>query len=604
MPRRYLNLTPLPDALAAMRRAFPPLDHTETVPLRLAVGRVTAEPLYAEYSVPLADIATFDGYAVKSADTLGAQDQRPLPLGDCARINTGEILPPSFDAVVMVEDTWDEDGKTWIRKSAAPWQHVRHAGEDIRAGELVLPKGHQVRPFDTGALATYGITRVKVRSVRVGIIPTGSDLVPLGVVPAPGQTVETNTLMAEAYLTRMGATCRRYGIVPDDPDLIQRALEEAVAENDLVILSAGSSAGSRDYSADVVGALGEIIFHGIAVRPGKPVLLARVDGKPVLGMPGYPVAAQTVLREVAGDLLCWWGLSPVRGEELDVRLSRKLASDLGFDEFIPVSVGRVDGTCWATPHPRGGGIQMAVVRANGYLHVPAGREGIEAGEEVRVRLTVPQERIARTLICTGVRYPALNELGNCLSDAGYLLHCCNASTMGAVLALRAKTCHAASVCIPKTETAWNDLVLRYLPEVDLLRVQVARTELGIASSDALDTGAVASLRFVNRPKGSAARVFLDAWLEEQGIDADRLTGYEHEVRTPGAVAAAVSNGFADAGVCPAAMAREAGLRFTPLGYETCDLLIREELAGDEGVASLIRAARSPEFKERLQSVKR
>ncbi|CVK34130.1 putative molybdopterin biosynthesis protein [Methanoculleus bourgensis] len=500
MPRRYLNLTPLPDALAAMRRAFPPLDHTETVPLRLAVGRVTAEPLYAEYSVPQADIATFDGYAVRSADTLGAQDQRPLPLANCARINTGEILPPSFDAVVMVEDTWDEDGVPRIRKSAAPWQHVRHAGEDIRAGELVLPKGHQVRPFDTGALATYGITRVKVRSVRVGIIPTGSDLVPLGVVPAPGQTVETNTLMAEAYLTRMGATCRRYGIVPDDPDLIQRALEEAVAENDLVILSAGSSAGSRDYSADVVGALGEIIFHGIAVRPGKPVLLARVDGKPVLGMPGYPVAAQTVLREVAGDLLCWWGLSPVQGEELDVRLSRKLASDLGFDEFIPVSVGRVDGTCWATPHPRGGGIQMAVVRANGYLHVPAGREGIEAGEEVRVRLTVPQERIARTLICTGVRYPALNELGNCLSDAGYLLHCCNASTMGAVLALRAKTCHAASVCIPKTETAWNDLVLRYLPEVDLLRVQVARTELGIASSDALDTGALESLRFVNRPK--------------------------------------------------------------------------------------------------------
>ncbi|MGB4757296.1 MAG: molybdenum cofactor biosynthesis protein, partial [Candidatus Methanoculleus thermohydrogenotrophicum] len=218
MPRRYLNLIPLPDALAVMRRAFPPLDRTETVPLRLAVGRVTAEPLYAEYSVPQADIAMFDGYAVRSEDTLQAQDQRPLPLENCAPINTGEVLPPSFDAVVMIEDTWNEDGIPWIRKSAAPWQHVRHAGEDIRAGELVLPKGHQVRPFDIGALATYGITQVKVRSVRVGIIPTGSDLVPLGVAPAPGQTVETNTLMAEAYLTRMGATCRRYRIVPDDPD--------------------------------------------------------------------------------------------------------------------------------------------------------------------------------------------------------------------------------------------------------------------------------------------------------------------------------------------------------------------------------------------------
>ncbi len=604
MSRRYLNLTPLPDALTAMRRAFPPLNHTETVPLRLSVGRVTAEPLYAEYSIPQADIATFDGYAVRSEDTLGAQDQRPLPLMNSARINTGEILPPSFDAVVMVEDTWDEGGETWIRRSAAPWQHVRHAGEDIRAGELVLPKGHQIRPFDTGALATYGITRLRVRSVRVGIIPTGSDLVPLGVVPAPGQTVETNTLMAEAYLTRMGATCHRYEIVPDDPDLIREALLDATAENDVVILSAGSSAGSRDYSSDVIGALGEIVFHGIAVRPGKPVLLAQIDGKPVLGMPGYPVAAQTILREVVGELLSWWGLSPIQGEQLDVRLSRKLTSDIGFDEFIPVSVGRVGDVCWATPHPRGGGIQMAVVRANGYLHVPAGREGIGAGEEVRVRLTVSPERIAHTLICTGTRYPALNELGNCLSDAGYLLHCCNASTMGAVLALRAKACHAASVCIPETETAWNEQVLRYLPGADLLRVQVARMELGIASKEALDAGAVESLRFVNRPKGSAARVFLDAWLEGQGIDLARVVGYDHEARTPGAVAAVIENGFADAGVCPTDTARKAGLRCTPLGYETCDLLIREELAGDDGVTDLIRVARSPEFQERLRSLKR
>ena len=601
MSRRYLNLTPLPEALAAMRRAFPPSDHVETVPLCLAVGRVTAEPLYAEYSVPEVEIAKFDGYAVKSRDTPGAQDQRPLPLREYARINTGEILPPSFDAVVMVEDTWDDGGTPWIRKSAAPWQNVRHAGEDIRAGELALPKGHRIRPFDLGALATYGITRLAVRSVRIGIIPTGNDLVPLGVVPAPGQTIETNTLMAEAYLTRMGATCRRYEIVPDDPDLIRSALETALDANDLVILSAGSSAGSRDFSRDVVGALGEVIFHGIAVRPGKPVLLASVGGKPVLGMPGYPVAAQTILREVAGSLLAWWGLPALPEGELDVRLSRRLASDLGFDEFVPVSVGRVNGTCFATPHPRGGGIQMAVVRANGYIHIPAEREGFEAGEEVRVRLTVSPAEIARTLICVGVRDPTITELGNCLADAGYLLHCCKASTMGAVLALRAKTCHAASISLPETEAAWNDQVLRYLPGVDLLRVQVARTELGLASAGDLDAGNPASFRLINQPKGTAARVFLDAWLAREGIDAGIVTGYGHEVRTPAAVAAAVGNGFADAGVCPAAMAREAGLRFTPLGYETRYLLVRKELAADEGVASLVRAARSPEFEEHLRS---
>ncbi|WP_332449898.1 substrate-binding domain-containing protein [Methanoculleus sp.] len=600
MAHRYLNLTPLPDALAAMRRAFPPRDHIETVPLSLSVGRVTVEPLYAGYSVPPADIARFDGYAVKSRETLGAQDQRPLPLRDYLRINTGDLLPSSFDAVVMIEDTWDEGGIPRVRKSAASWQNVRRAGEDVRAGDLVLPKGHQIRPFDLGALATYGITRVAVRSVRVGIVPTGSDLVPLGVAPGPGQTMETNTLMAEAYLTRMGATCCRYGIVPDDPDLIREAVQKAVAENDLVILSAGSSAGTRDFSRDVAGGLGEIVFHGIAIRPGKPALLAKIDGKPVLGMPGYPVAAQTILREVAGDLLAWWGLRPFPAEELDVRLSRRLASDLGFDEFIPVSVGRVGGTCWATPHPRGGGIQMAVVRANGYLHVPAAREGVEAGEEMHLRLTVPAASIGRTLVCVGERDPALAGLQNCLADLGYHLHCCNASTMGAVLALRAKTCHAASIALPETGTAWNDLVLRYLPGVDLLRVQVARVELGIASVVDLDDAA--KLRFVNRPKGTAARIFLDAWLDRQGIEPGGIDGCE--VRTHGAVVAAVANGSADAGVCPASTAREAGLRFTPLGYESCDLLVQRELAADEGVASLIRAARSPAFGEFIRSTGR
>ncbi|HOI14159.1 MAG TPA: molybdopterin-binding protein [Methanoculleus sp.] len=586
MPHRYLNLTPLPEALAAMRQAFPSLDHAETVPLAEAVGRVTAEPLYAECSVPPVDIAKFDGYAVKSSETRGAQDQRPLPLSGYARVNTGEVLPPPFDAVVMIEDTWDEGGIPRIRKSAAYGQHVRRAGEDIRAGELVLPKGHRVRPFDIGALATYGITRVRVRSVRVGIVPTGSDLVPLGTTPEPGQTIETNTLMAEAYLTRMGATCRRYGIVPDDPDLIREAVERAVAQNDLVLLSAGSSAGTRDFSRDVVGTLGEIVFHGIAVRPGKPVLLANVDGKPVIGMPGYPVAAQTVLREVVGDLLSWWGLSPLPGGELDVRLSRRLASDLGFDEFVPVSVGRVNGTCWATPHPRGGGIQMAVVRANGYLHIPAAREGIEAGEEVRVRLTIPPASIVRTLVCVGRRDPALSELGNHLAEAGYLLHCCNASAMGAVLALRANTCHAATLVLPGTASAWSDQVLRYLPDIDLLRVPVARTEFGIASADPLDAGSLASLRVANRPKSAAAQFLLDAWLDREGIDTIQ------------------SGELADARVCLAREAREAGLRFTSIGYELCDLAVREELAADDGVAALIRAARSPKFRAYLRTVGR
>ncbi len=586
MPHRYLNLTPLSGVLAIMQQEFPSPGRAEIVALAESVGRVTADPLYAGYSVPLADIAKFDGYAVKSGETLGAQDQRPIPLVGYARINTGEVLPRPFDAVIMVEDTWDEDGIPRIRKSAAPGQHIRRAGEDVRAGELVLPKGHRIRPFDIGALATYGIDRLAVRSVRIGIVPTGSDLVPLGTTPGPGETVETNTLMAAAYLTGVGATCRRYGIVPDEPGLIREAVERAVAENDLVLLSAGSSAGTRDFSRDVIEEIGEIVIHGIAVRPGKSVLLANVGGKPVLGMPGYPVAAQTILREVAGALLSWWGLPSIPCAGMDVRLSRRLASDLGFDEFVPVSIGRVGGACWATPHPRGGGIQMAVVRANGYIHIPADREGIEAGEDVRVRLTVPPASIERTLICIGPRDPAFTELANRLPDSGYLLHCCNASTVGAVLALRMKTCHAATVVLPEIASAWSDQVLRYLPDAHLLRVPVARTEFGVASAEPLDAGSLASLRVTGRPRSVAVKFLLDAWFAREGIDA------------------LPSGGSTDVQVCSALEARAAGLRFTSIGHETCDLVVREEFAADEGVAALIEAARSPEFRAYLRAAGR
>jgi len=586
MTQRYLNLTSLSRALEIMRQRFPPSGHAESMPLQLAVGRVTAEPLYAEYSVPIADIAKFDGYAVKSHETLGAQDQRPLPLLTYLGINTGEVIPPAFDAVIMVEDTWEEDGRVWIRKSAAPGQNIRRTGEDIRAGELVLPKGHQIRPFDIGALATYGITSLRVRAVRVGIIPTGSDLVPPGTLPRPGQTVETNTLMAEAYLRGMGATCHRYGVVPDDPDRILETVAEAVAENDLVLVSAGTSTGSRDHSRDAVARLGEIVFHGIAMRPGKSVLLADLDGKPVFGMPGYPVSAQTVLREVVANLLLWWGLAPPLIEEMDARLARRLTSDLGFDEFVPVSVGQVNGTCWATPHPRGGGIQMSVVRANGYIHIPAGREGREAGEGVRVSLTAPSATVARTVVCVGKRDQAIAELGNRLQDSGYLLHCCNASTIGAVLALRANTCHVASIVLPDMESAWNDLVLRYLPGVNLLRLPVGRAELGIASTGEPDPETLALLRVSNRPKSQAARVLLDAWLEREGIGhppqgSDLAAGAEMRV-------------------CSIGEAREAGLlSFTPIGYESFNLVIRQEVAAEGGVAALIRTARSREFRASL-----
>ncbi len=290
MPRRYLSLCSIQEALERMTSAFPPPDNSERISLGQSVGRVTSEAIYADYPVPEVNIAAMDGIAVKSRDTAGATETRPVILTNFVYVNTGRIVPPSYDAVIMIEDTWIDGNACRIRKSAPPWQHVRHAGEDIKSGELIIPKGHKIRPFDVGALATYGIARLNVRSVRVGIIPTGSELVTLGTRPAPGQVVESNSLLAEAYLNGMGATSTRYPIVPDDPELIKYTVLTALSENDMVLISAGSSAGTKDFTPEVLASLGDMIFHGVAIKPGKPVMLARIKEKPVLGMPGYPLA--------------------------------------------------------------------------------------------------------------------------------------------------------------------------------------------------------------------------------------------------------------------------------------------------------------------------
>jgi putative molybdopterin biosynthesis protein len=448
MVKRYLSLTSLEDALRTLKTSFPPPGGTETVPLMQSLGRVVASPVYAAYAVPEVNISAMDGIAVKSGDTIGATEQSPATLRHAARVNTGNIIPPGFDAVVMIEETWEQGGRFQVRRPVAPGQHVRMAGEDIRKGQLVLPSGHQVRAFDIGALATYGITGLEVRSVRVGIIPTGSELVPLGTRPAAGQVVESNTLMAQVFLGEMGASCTKYPIVPDDPEAIRDALASAVASRDLVVISAGSSAGTRDFTAGVIGSLGELLFHGVAMKPGKPAMLGRIGGKPVLGLPGYPLAAQVVLRELAAPLLEAWGLRPPPRCTTRARLAQALSSDLGFDDFVPLSLGRIGESLWGIPHSRGSAVQMATVKANAYVHIPPRVEGFEAGQELEVILTTDPGSIERTLLLIGTLDPVLSEISNLAQSRGIFLHASTGSPQGALLALGRGSCHAVPLVLP------------------------------------------------------------------------------------------------------------------------------------------------------------
>jgi putative molybdopterin biosynthesis protein len=600
MVKRYLSLITFDEALHLLKTSFAIPGRTECVSVTRSLGRVIATPVYAKYSVPEVNLAAMDGIAVKSRDTIGASDQTPVIIQDFARVNTGNIVPPRFDAVIMIEDTWEVEDKFQIRKAAAPWQHVRPAGEDIREGRLVLPTGHQVRAFDIGALATYGIVNMNVSTVNVGIIPTGSELVPLGVRPAPGQVVESNTVMAQVLLDSMGAHCTRLPIVHDDPDLIEEALRTAARDNDLVIISAGSSAGTRDFTAGAIGAAGELLFHGVAVKPGKPMMLGKIEGKPVIGLPGYPLAAQTVLREFAVPLLEYWGLAPILRYSVNVKLATPLSSDLGFDEFVPVSVGRIGNQHWGMARSRGTVVQMSTVRSNGYAHIPAPVEGYDAEHDLEVFLTTDPANIERTLLFSGAIDPILEELGNIAHDQGLFIHTGSAGNTGAILSLKRNSCHAAPMSLPAFSLMQDCRFIQpYLTSMDLVFVNIASQEQGIASVKEVSLDALDAVCWINSRKDTPARILFDAVLSSHNLTPSRIRGYDNEVATPGAVAAAIRAGQADAGICSKGLAESHDLLFFPVAEEQYELVMRREMLNDPRIVTLISLVKSPEFRAHL-----
>ncbi|MDD1691435.1 MAG: molybdopterin biosynthesis protein [Methanoregula sp.] len=601
MVKRYLDLRSLDEALTLLRDSFTIPRYTEKIPVVQAVGRVVAEPVFATYSVPEVSISAMDGIAVRSRDTIGASDRNPITLEHHARVNTGNVIPPEFDAVIMIEDVWEAGSSFQIRRAAAPWQHIRPAGEDIKENKLVLPRGHVIRPFDIGALVTYGITTIEVLSVRVGIIPTGSELVPPGVRPKPGQVVESNTVMAQVFLSQMGAHCTRLPIVQDEPDLIREAMRKAVRENDLVLISAGSSAGTRDFTESVIRSLGELVFHGVAVKPGKPVMLGKVEGKPVLGLPGYPLAAQTVLREFAAPLLESWGFAPAPRYPVTARLAQAITSDPGFDEFVPLFVGRIGTTLYGMPHGKGGFAQMATVKSNGYTHIPAPVEGYEAGTELEVLLTTDIGSIERTLFFTGTLDPALEELANLAHDNGLFIHATNPGNIAGFLALGSNTCHAAPLVLPAQPLPGIYLpLMRPLDTDDMAFIHIATIEMGIASRDGLGVADLTHARFINTRRETPSRMVLDSLLTAEGIDPSQVNGYPQEVHGPPAVAVAIKNGFADAGMCTSGIASANGLRFVPVAHEDYELAVRMEMLTDSRIKMLIGLIRSPAYQTLLE----
>jgi len=597
MVKRYLTVTSLSDTLALLRTGFACTPSRERVQLLRAVGRVTAEPVFARYSVPEVHLAAMDGIAVLSKETEGAGEQHPVTMEQAVRVNTGNVVPHPYDAVIMIEDVQVDHDRFIIRKAVSPWQHIRPAGEDIGESEMALPSRHLIRPHDIGALAAYGITALDVLTVRIGLIPTGSELVSHGDHPAPGQVVESNTVMAEAMTAALGATCTRYPVVKDDPTEIKKSLQRAVAENDLVIISAGSSAGTKDFTADVIAGLGEVLVHGIAIKPGKPAIIGRINTKPVIGMPGYPLSALTVLREIVTPLIHAFGLPVPSSGSVDARLTVSVSKDIGSDEFILCSLGHVGDRWVLSPLSRGAGVQMSAVRSNAYLRIPAGAEGFEAGQEVTGTLTVSRAEAEKALLVTGSHDPLIDYVADILQQKEVGLHSTHVGSMGGLLALKKNECHAAPMHLLAENGDYNIPYLeKYLPGEEIVLLCVAERQQGIVSRDGIGFDDLTHLQFINRQRGSGTRMLLDHELALRGTSPGAIRGYEREVTTHLAVALAVKSGEADAGMCVYSAAKALGLPFKPVATERYEIAIRREHLNDPRVTELCTAVTSPAFK--------
>ena len=625
----YLSTITLEEAVERLQQA---LDHCEgkrrkeAVPVAESLGRVTAEPLYARISAPHYHACAMDGIALQASVTFGATSTTPVTVrpDEYVVVDTGDPLPDGCDVVVMIEDVVFPEGSdvndlgacpVTLYAASSPWGNVRQIGEDICAGEMLLTSGVKITPAAVGAMLAAGIAEVPVAvRPRIGVIPTGDEVVPPCSDPKPGDVMEFNSTIFSGMVRTWGGDPVTYPITPDDPEAVRCALLKAVSECDAVLLNAGSSAGRDDYSARVVAEAGELLFHGMAIKPGKPAMAGIVDGVPVIGVPGYPVSGivvvESLLKPVMEHLL---GVGLDDDPSVEAVLARPCTSSLKHHEYVRVRLGAVEGKFVATPLSRGAGVVTSFVKADGIMEIPQNSEGFEAGEKTRVRLLRPLAHIERSLVVIGSHDPLIDEIAQIMHARQPQLSVASThvGSMGAIVAAKRRENHCGGIHLLDEATGeYNVSYLeRHFPQGGVRQVECVYRQQGlmVAPGNPLGIASLADMaregmRYVNRQKGSGTRILSDYLCKREGLDPASIYGYDHEEFTHTAVAALVESGSADAGMGIYSAAKIYGLGFVPVCEEQYDLIIPDYAWDTPMVRALLEVLRSAEFRARIEAM--
>jgi putative molybdopterin biosynthesis protein len=617
----YIKNTPLQDAITNFNQALTEAGFfnrdEEWVDVRQCLGRVTSQAVQSRRSSPHYQASAMDGIAVQARHTYSASETNPIRLDETRylMVDTGDYVPPPYDAVVMIEDVNFIGNDAEIIKAVVPWQHIRSVGEDLVAQDMIVPGCYTLGSYEIAALISAGINRVAVfKKPLVGIIPTGTELVQEAAPDLePGKIVESNSYMLSALCELWGARTLRHSIVEDDWDKLLQAVQEMEPQCDLLVICSGSSAGREDFTSAIIASLGRVLHHGLAIKPGKPAIIGMIGAKPVIGVPGYPVSAQLVFTLFAKPLLYRkQGLALPQADEVECYLTRKVASSMGVDEFIYVNLARVQDRLLAYPLSRGAGVSSNLVRADGVINISSGLEGINAGDAATATLTRPRREVESSLVCIGSHDLCIDLLTDYLRQRHDIrLLSANVGSMGGIMALRRGETHMAGIHLLDTERGdYNTSYLRrYLPDKNWALINVARRQQGliVKKGNPLKISGLASLsdpdvRFINRQKGAGTRILLDYLLKQAGIEPGQINGYTREEYTHLAVAAAVKNDACDCALGIMSVARVMDLDFVPLSEEQYDLCILTDLIPKSWLENLREALSSRTFREQLEKM--
>lgn len=585
---------------------------SEDVSVIDSLGRITYEAVYAKISSPNYNASAMDGIGVISKSTDRATENNPLTMElnkDYIYVNTGNQIKDPYDAVIMIEDVIQlGDDRVQILKSVYPWQHIRQIGEDIVATEMIIPSKHRIRPIDLGALISGGTESIKVyRKLVVGILPTGSEIVENVSDIMDGKIIDSNSKVFEGLVKELGGIANRYSPQIDDYELLKKSILKGVEENDILIINAGSSAGTKDYTVKLIRELGEVVIHGVALKPGKPTILGIINNKPVIGIPGYPVSAFMVFDQFVKPLIQkFLGVEEVADDIIKAKLSRRVVSSLKNKELVRVNLGYVNGSLVATPLSGGAGVSMSLVKADGIAIIPQHVEGVEAGEIVDVELLKPLNKIKNTLVSIGSHDLIMDVIGDI-----HNLTSSHVGSLGGIMSIKKGECHIAPIHLLDMETGEYNIsyIKKYFPNKKMALIKGVQRQQGFIVNKGNPMGIKNfkdlirdDVTFVNRQRGAGTRVLLDYSLGLEGINPTDIRGFQRELNTHMAIATAVKTGSATTGLGVFSAAKAMDLDFIDVAFEDYDFLVSSELLEDERIKKFIEIIKSDKFKNILKSL--